>query len=264
MNEPYGTFSPVSATLPLSIVTKLGLAHGGLVKMLHRAWIKRHGAVVDTEVRGVKYRLDLSDNTTDVKILISSKPYDQPELEALASACQGKVFVDIGANIGYYTLSLAKAGAGRVIAIEPNPPSIARLRTNISFNDFNGKITVVPAGVGPEGELDFHQTGGLGGSGFLAPAQTVPTIRVRTIPLLDILASNDVKEIGALKIDIEGFEDQALLPFFAEAPDSLLPACVVIESCHDGDWKNDLMKAFHSKGYKIFRQTRSNHIFKRG
>jgi len=259
----YGTYSPVFATIPLSMVTKLGLAHGKIAKLLNKAWKNVHGPIVDAEVRGLKYRLNLSDNATDIKILVSSKIYDSPELEALAGACQGKCFVDIGANIGYYTLNLAQAGAGRVIAIEPNPPTLARLRYNIDINGMNDKVTVIPAGVGPEGELDFHLTRGLGGSGFLAPAQGAPTIRVRTIPLLDILADNGVSEIGALKIDIEGFEDQALMPFFAAASASLLPKCVVIESCHAKDWKSDLMGAFLTRGYRLDRKTRSNHIFMR-
>lgn len=115
MNKPFGTYAPGSATIPLSLVTRMGLAHGGVVKKLRSKWISKHGCIVDAEVRGIRYRLDLSDNTTDTKILISSKIYDRPEIEVIASACKDKVFVDVGANIGY-TRSLPSR-------MEPREPS---------------------------------------------------------------------------------------------------------------------------------------------
>jgi len=260
---PFGTYSPLAMAVWLRSLTKIGVARGKITKLLHKAWMKHHGPVVDAELRGLKFRLNLSDNATDVKILVSSKIYDRPELQALAAACQGKAFIDIGANTGYYTLCLARAGASRVIAIEPNPPTLARLRYNLEINGMNGRVTVVPAGVGPEGELDFHQAEGLGGSSFISTSRASQTIQVRTIPLLDILAEAAVGSIGALKIDVEGFEDQALMPFLERAPDSLLPTCIVIEACHGEAWKSDLMGAFRSKGYRLKRRTRSNQIFVR-
>jgi FkbM family methyltransferase len=261
--EPYGRYAPDANTGVLRMITRLGLAHGGIAKHLHRCWLEKHGPVVDVEVRGLKYRLNLRDNTTDVKILISSKNYDARELGFLAKASAGKVFVDIGANIGYYTLNMVRAGCVRAIAIEPNPPALERLAYNLSINGMDDRVDVVAAGVGPGGELEFYQTGGLGGSGFVKPEQSAPVIKVRTIPLLDILEQRKVDRIGGLKIDVEGFEDQVLTPFLDGAPDSLLPSCVVMESCHNDDWGSDLKAKFLSKGYRLVAQTRANFIFVR-
>ncbi len=44
-----------------------------------------------------------------------------------------------------------------------------------------------------------------------------------------------------MKIDIEGFEDQALFPFFDEAPEKLWPRCIVIEP-NSKSWKRDILK----------------------
>lgn len=260
---PYGGHAPGAMTLPLRWITGLGLAHGKIAKMLHKAWLGMHGADVDAEVRGLKYRLNLYDNTTDVKIFISSKFYDATELNALADACRDLPFVDIGANIGYYSMQLANRGCPAVLAIEPNPPTLERLRYNLSLNAMTDRVKVVAAGVGPAGELEFYQTGCLGSSSFVKPAHDAPVIKVRTIPLLEILAENGIEKIGGMKIDVEGFEDQALLPFLEKAPDSLLPSCVVLEACHSDDWETDLREKFLARGYRLERQTRANHIFVR-
>lgn len=123
------------------------------------------------------------------------------------------------------------------------------------------KTDIVAAGVGPAGEMKFYQTGGLGGSTFVDPGNGCHSVVLPTKPLLDILSSRGIESIGAMKVDIEGFEEQALTPFLNEAPRSLLPSCVVIESCHESDWKTNLFGLFESKGYKLDFQTRSNHIF---
>jgi FkbM family methyltransferase len=261
--RPYGDHYPGLLTLPLRWITCIGLAHGKIAKILHKAWLGVHGADVDAEVRGLRYRLNLHDNTTDVKILISSKVYDEIELDALAATCRDLPFVDVGANIGYYSMEIAKRGCPSVLAIEPNPPTLQRLRYNLSLNALTDRVKVVAAGVGPAGELEFYQTGGLGGSSFVKPAHDAPVIKVRTIPLLDILAEGGIEKIGGMKIDVEGFEDQVLVPFLENAPDGLLPACVVMESCHEDEWKADLKGKFLACGYRLERQTRANLIFVR-
>ena len=262
-DTPFGQHAPGLLTFPLRMVTRLGLAHGKIAKILLKAWRHLHGADVDAEVRGLRYRLNLYDNTTDVKILISSKVYDAVELDVLAAACRELPFVDVGANIGYYTMEIARRGCPAILAIEPNPPTLGRLRCNLALNSMSDRVTVVAAGVGPAGELDFYQTGGLGGSSFVKPAYDVPVLRVRTSPLTDILAENGITRLGGMKVDVEGFEDQALGPFLRDAPDTLLPSCVVTESCHEDNWKTDLKSLFLARGYRLERKTRANLIFVR-
>ncbi len=142
--------------------------------------------------------------------------------------------------------------------------SIERLEEK-TIRKLKGKdrVKVVAARVGPAGELEFYETGGLDGSSFVKPAHEAPVIKVRTIPLLDILAENRIGKIGGMKIDVEGFEDQVLVPFLEDAPDSLLPSCIVIEVCHNDDWKTDLKEKFLARGYRLEKQARANHIFVR-
>lgn len=62
----------------------------------------------------------------------------------IAAVRPGMTCVDIGANLGYFTLLMADlAGpAGRVHAFEPNPPIAARLRDTLPINGFGERVTV--------------------------------------------------------------------------------------------------------------------------
>lgn len=56
----------------------------------------------------------------------------------------GTLAIDIGANLGYYTMLLADAvgQTGSVISFEPNPRLANLMRSSVSINDFNSRVTV--------------------------------------------------------------------------------------------------------------------------
>ena len=72
-----------------------------------------------------------------------------------------------------------------------------------------------------------------------------------------------VARVDALKIDIEGFEDRALIPFFKEAPQSLWPRAVVIEHLSREEWKQDCVADMLARGYVETGKTRSNTLLVR-
>lgn len=80
-------------------------------------------------------------------------------------------------------------------------------------------------------------------------------------PLLTIVNELALTHIDFLKIDIEGAEDMALCPFFAGAPDNLLPKYLLIENS-DKRWQQDLRGAIPARGYNIALQTRMNTIYR--
>jgi hypothetical protein len=76
------------------------------------------------------------------------------------------------------------------------------------------------------------------------------------------LKSQNINKIDALKIDIEGFEDRALFPFFDEAPESLWPTCIVIEP-NSTSWEKDILSRLETLGYARTGKTRGNVILNR-
>ena len=84
----------------------------------------------------------------------------------------------------------------------------------MSNNNLANKITVLPLGVGEKGDCELSFAGDLGS----ASTRTVfsrnnKTIKITTLPLLDILRSQNIERIDGLKIDIEGTEDRHLSLF---------------------------------------------------
>lgn len=72
---------------------------------------------------------------------------------------QGCVVFDCGANIGMYSLKMAKSvgSEGRVIAIEPHDLVRKKLEANIAFNRFHDRITVIPCALSDScGATIFH------------------------------------------------------------------------------------------------------------
>ncbi len=82
-----------------------------------------------------------------IEVLLSGG-YELKTLERILELTKsGDVFLDVGANIGQYSLAVArKLGSnGQVVAVEPNPEICADLLTNIDLNPDFAKIQVVLA-----------------------------------------------------------------------------------------------------------------------
>ncbi|MDD9900238.1 MAG: FkbM family methyltransferase [Alphaproteobacteria bacterium] len=220
--------------------------------------------VVDAPVDGLNLRLYMQDNVSERKFLFMPQFFDRFERDLLKEKLQdGDTFIDIGANAGIYTMTAAAAvgDTGRVISIEPNPAVLERLIFNAKLNGFENRITTVQAGVSDtKGTFDLTlDTTNLGGSSLVA-ARSDKTISVSCYPLLDILNDANVTTIRALKIDIEGAEDKALIPFFASAPKALLPQYIILENSNN-QWQADLPASLQNAGYARLQKTRMNTVW---
>jgi len=119
----------------------------------------------------------------------------------------GDVFVDVGANVGFYTVLAALRGA-RVISVEAVPHTVAVLRANIKLNGLEDRVKVVDKCASDrKHKAKFHipKSGHYGlatinGSRFDA----TNVVEVECIPLNEVL--KDVKHVRIVKIDVEGSE----------------------------------------------------------
>jgi FkbM family methyltransferase len=127
----------------------------------------------------------------------------------------GDVVLDIGANIGWYSLilnSIAPEGVD-IFAFEPHPSNLALLEENLRRNSAS-KVTVVPCAVSDHpGEQDmFAYAGENTGRHSLLPINDGEKIRIRTVTLDEFWEERGLgKRIPRfMKIDIEGYELMAL------------------------------------------------------
>ena len=210
------------------------------------------------------------DNETERKMLFNN--YNRPELNFLTDACNKPdgVFIDIGANCGYFTQILAStlpAGA-TIIAIEPNQIMCARAEKNFEMLRAAGMangvtINLEQCAVGEASQVSqLHIPEGPNGFGGASIATDGEGIDIQMCCLEEILERNNVSKVDALKIDIEGYEERALVPFFKKAPRSLFPKAIVIEHTSNGLWQTDLLPFLADKGYVEETRTRSNAMLK--
>jgi FkbM family methyltransferase len=259
----WGRYLPGGLDKVLFLVKRAGLAHGPVKNLLTRAWLARHpDAPVDIEYQGVKYRLYPSDNVTDRKILFGSRRRDSAELGTLRRAVRdGGIFIDIGANIGYYALMAVRFGAARVLAIEPNPQALERLVFNIAANGYGACITTVPVALGEtvgQASLFIPEQGDIGGGRISDRTLEGRQVTVPVQPLSTLLDEQAIVRIDALKIDVEGMEDAVLFPFFEQAARTLWPAMIIIEHSSRNDWSRDILAWLLEHGYRATTRTRSN------
>ena len=217
---------------------------------------------VDVSYQGASFRFYHQASATERGALFNAH-YNGEELAFLrAHTPQGGVFIDVGANVGTFALPMAVhvGNGGRVVAIEPHPLSHARLAYNTRASQFSHVALVAAAAGDEDGELllttDNHN---LGASSISREGG----IRVPARRLYGILQDQGVTAIDALKIDVEGYEDRVLMPFFREAPASLWPKAIVIEHLEANEWHDDCLDDMTLRGYQVADETRSNTLLVR-
>lgn len=135
---------------------------------------------------------------------------------ALADHIKPGVFIDIGANIGVYTLSMARKTDIPVIhAYEPDSDNNLKLRTNIYLNAFSSRVTVHDEALSDEdgtAELLVARSSSYlnMGKSSLTAQEGVEYDKVSiSVSQLDSV-TNFINQIILMKIDIEGHELRAI------------------------------------------------------
>jgi len=214
---------------------------------------------VDVERLGLKVRLHhYGLNTGEKKMLLYIKGYDREEITYLKHNVSGNFhFVDIGANAGFYSFAVKSSCPGaRIVAFEPNPDLAKRLTFNVRANNLKD-FSIIAMAVGATFGTSpyFTDYGSLIGQG--------ESINVPVVPLYDSLTAAGLHRVDAIKIDIEGFEDRVLFPYFKTAPRGMWPGIIIIEHCLRRLWNDDCLGLCSSLGYRFLFSNRVNTVLKR-
>ncbi len=159
----------------------------------------------------IHYSLNLND-PLQKKIFLSL--YESKDLQLVLNYIKpGAICIDVGANIGFYTLHMAKAlnNRGKVYAFEADPGVFEKLKTNCGLNNFSSPtVQLFCAAVSNKtGETEFYQSSDVcTGSGSIENFPDIggQKIQVKSIALDDFLEEEKISNIDMLKVDIEGHE----------------------------------------------------------
>ena len=193
---------------------KVAAGHGirGRFPLVNRIYkgVNRRLAPPTAQVLGNKMYLDQGDSLG----LALGGGYETVETALVLDLVRpGQVVLDIGANIGYYTLLFAKlvGPTGRVVAFEPDPESFSLLQRNIAENHY-GNVTafrVAVSNVNADLTLFRDRFNNLDHR-LTSSGRDCTALIVEAVRLDDFLPSRVDRPIDPIKMDIQGSEGLAV------------------------------------------------------
>jgi FkbM family methyltransferase len=222
-----------------------------------RTWLVRHYGRVLTEqapprvvtapiANGMLMELHTSEFLQ--RVMLASGSWE-PSISAVVERLvrPGDTFVDVGANVGYYTLLAAPVvgPTGHMYAFEPAESIFARLSRNLELNGL-GWVHARRVGVGAARAVATVEPGPPGKSGETrltqlaaepppadASESAVETITI--LPLTELLDGLDATRPAVIKIDVEGLEPDVLAGFEPLLRDAL-PELALFVECTPEAW----------------------------
>jgi FkbM family methyltransferase len=199
------------------IAARLPRRRSAVVRRLARHFSRGGAPLVLTDAYDIRFVLHEWE-LDEVEELLS-KSFYRPDFRAIAKLlAAGDTAVDVGANVGTHSIMMSRAvgPGGRVIAFEPVPSTAWLMRENLALNRIEN-VALHEAAVSEEPatvEMNvFDQrysawnSRGAASNDGISP---VAVVEVPAVTLDDALACEGVERVAFLKIDVEGFELEAL------------------------------------------------------
>ena len=174
----------------------------------------------------------------------------------------GMTVVDVGANIGYYTLLFAQLVGknGRVYAFEPEPTNIRYLKRNLQLNHYDNVIVIEKAVSDRCGATTLFLSPDNPGGHSLSPVAGQDTINVEVVTLDDVFRNRDVR-VDFIKMDIEGHEYFAIQGMYrllccSETVSLVMEYSpqILQQGCVDAEKMLDLLAKMGFRFYSIARR----------
>ncbi|MEU7229200.1 FkbM family methyltransferase [Streptomyces chrestomyceticus] len=175
----------------------------------------------------------------------------------------GDVFVDVGANIGYYSLLASRlvGEKGTVVALEASPDFHRVLRKQVAINGCENVRAVNAAISDREEMLTFilassHNMGANSIVPYAGEAES--TFEVAAQPLSDVLSADELARARVIKIDVEGAEGsvvRGLVPLLDQLrSDAELAIEVTPQRMLElGESAEELLGALRAHGFHMYR-----------
>jgi len=173
----------------------------------------------------------------------------EPEVSSLLTALHGRVFIDIGANVGYYSF-LLHDNFNKIIAVEPHPRNVQLIQKAKKKYTYH-KVSVLPWAVSNKrGKTKLYLGSHRGrhslfqGEGFMQkPNLNYITVKAITLDFLLRTYSN----VDLVKVDVEGAEWNVL----NGAKDVMNKINAWLIELHDLSRKREVENLLKSFNYKV-------------
>lgn len=170
--------------------------------------------IVELNIGVEQYSMYLPQKDADYiqeKIYKNNTPYEVGLLQDIVERLnENELFIDVGANIGNHTIFVAKIGACRVMAFEPNQDLARILEVSVALNNLEDQISIHDKALGKsksKATFKEHIPENLG-SQSLSFSNTKDEVSIDVVPLDSY---DDLPPVRAMKVDVEGMELDVLI-----------------------------------------------------
>jgi FkbM family methyltransferase len=116
------------------------------------------------------------------------------------------LFLDVGANVGTYTVLASGVRRATTWAFEPDAATVHDLARNIEINKLDSRVTIHAVALGPhDGEVSFTH-----GEGALNRVASAGETNAHLVPQRSLDSILDGRSPAKIKLDVEGYEEQVL------------------------------------------------------
>jgi len=164
---------------------------------------------------GVKMYLDIT-NPYTWDLIEGREHEDDVKKTFMNNIDDGDTIIDVGANIGEFSLIAAKkvGHKGKVISIDPLKQAVSWLEKNFTLNGFSNYEILEKAVGKNKGTMTLYKRSESSETGILDPdiseKKLINTGKIIVDTIDDIISSRNINKVEMLKIDVEGFEYEVL------------------------------------------------------
>jgi len=221
----------------------------------------------------VRARVYPGTNVCEKRVFAAPQLYDWAERRTLSAALAESdsnpfVFIDLGANVGVYTLWMISEARrqGRplkALAVEPDPETFGRLTMNLALSGA-AEASALQCAVGASegrGQVIAHADNR--GQHRIELNDGGDMDGVAVLPLHALCSQQDVTRIDAMKVDLEGLDHDVLAAFLGQTPARQWPRWIVVEVGKPQQADAPVIDLCRQHGYRQVERTKLNAILHR-
>lgn len=200
----------------------------------------------------------------------NSSDYFEYSLQSWFTERKGNIFIDIGANIGFYTINVINKNIfKKAYCFEPNSDTFKKLNKNIKLNNLDKKVVIQEVALGENiGKLIFHKNNfHTGGSRVvnkkLKNSKQIVEVKKNTFDDFIITNYIEIKNINLIKIDVEGYEFNVIRGMNKFLNNSIKGTRIIIEIWDNNPNRNKTFNILKKYNYKIIKTSEDNYLFEK-